>query len=328
LKIINAKRQLSQGVSQLKLSNQFWRFDIHVLKRVSFLNCSPRRFLNGPSTKWGLMPALLALASEPPLRFLVKAALKLGYKITPKVFQFASLFDAIPYTRYALGLLTAARYAREAGINGFSAVEFGVAKGNGLLALTRYAALVSQQTGLEIQVAGFDTGSGLPPPQGYRDVIWHYSAGEYAGDPDNLRKRLSGKAQYILGDVAATFPDWLHATNLPLGFVSVDVDFYSSTRAILDPLASIAAEKLLPITEFYFDDILCHGVPHCVGELAAVTEFNKLNPSRQFDKEDWIREWRPYGEKLWLQRLYALYCFDHPRMKTAHAHTRTSVYWP
>jgi hypothetical protein len=96
----------------------------------------------------------------------------------------------------------------------------------------------------------------------------------------------------------------------------------------LDPLANIAAEKLLPITEFYLDDILCHGVPHCVGELAAVAEFNKLNPSRQFDKEDWIREWRPYGEKLWLQRLYALYSFDHPRMKIAHAHTRTSVYWP
>ena len=274
------------------------------------------------------MPAVLALASEPPLRFCVKALLKLGYKFTPKVFQLASLFDAVPYTRYALGLLTAARYAQEAGIDGFSALELGVAKGNGLLALSRYAELVSRETGLEIQVAGFDTGSGLPAPLGRLDANWQYSAGEYASDPDTLRKKLSGKAQYILGDIASTFPHWLNAEKLPLGFVSVDVDYYSSTRAILTPLANVAAEKLLPITEFYFDDILCHGVPRCVGELAAVAEFNKLNRSRQFDREDWIREWRPYGEKLWLRRLYALYCFDHPRMKTAHARTGMSVYWP
>jgi hypothetical protein len=54
--------------------------------------------------------------------------------------------------------------------------------------------------------------------------------------------------------------------------------------------------------------------PGCTGEFAAVAEFNKSHTWRQFDRDDWLSEDRPFGERLWLKRMYSLCCFDHPAM--------------
>ena len=65
---------------------------------------------------------------------------------------------------YTWAMLHAAYLAKTLGMPRISAIEFGVAGGNGLLALENAAELVEQEMGIEVDVYGFDTGAGLPPP--------------------------------------------------------------------------------------------------------------------------------------------------------------------
>jgi hypothetical protein len=105
-------------------------------------------------------------------------------------------FDLEGRPPYAWGLLTAADAARHAGKGRITAIEFGVASGGGLIELCRLADLVTEETGVAIDIAGFDTGRGLPPPQGFRDHPEIWRGGDFSmGDPAALRARLPAGAQ-------------------------------------------------------------------------------------------------------------------------------------
>ena len=252
---------------------------------------------------------------EPPLRLVIKAAL--SNSIARRyAFEWAALFDAVRYPCYAVGLQTACKYAALAGAEGFAAIEFGVAGGNGLVELSRYAARLSEKTGLKIRVAGFDTGAGLPASGDRRDAPWLWNPGDFPCDIDRLRRVLPPQVELVVGRIEKTFPRWLEqGSALPVGFVSVDVDFYSGTAAICESLRAADVSQLLPFVSFYFDDLLRYLTPRDTGELAAILEFNKKSADRKFDRDDWLSEERPFGERLWLKRMYSLCCFDHPAMK-------------
>src|SRR5262245_29668740 len=93
-----------------------------------------------------------------PWRILILASLSrhLG------VFQYATKLKlhSIERPEYGHCLLQAAQLARRLGHSRISAIEFGVAGGNGLVALERHAAYVTRQTGVEVAIYGFDTGEG------------------------------------------------------------------------------------------------------------------------------------------------------------------------
>ena len=67
-----------------------------------------------------------------------------------------------PRPHYAYGVFSAAQLAKSLGLPGISVVEFGVAGGRGLRALEKISALVEQDTGVRINVVGFDSGTGMP----------------------------------------------------------------------------------------------------------------------------------------------------------------------
>jgi hypothetical protein len=215
-----------------------------------------------------------------------------------------------------VGLQTACKYAGLAGASGFTAIEFGVAGGNGLVELSKYAARMSESTGLKIRVVGFDTGSGLPPSADYRDAPWLWNPGDFPCDIDQLRRVLTPEIELVVGRIEQTLPRWLgEEVALPIGFVSVDVDFYSATAAICESLRVADVSRLLPFVSFYFDDLLRCLLPRGTGELAAILEFNKKSADRKLDRDDWLSEGRPFGERMWLKRMYSLCCLDHPTMK-------------
>lgn len=259
---------------------------------------------------------------EPPIRLLVK--IMLSNPIACRyAFRWAALFDAVRYPAYALGLQTACRYAQLAGARGFTAVEFGIAGGNGLRELAAYAGKISKRTGLEIHVVGFDTGMGLPPSSGYRDAPWLWRSGDFPCDMDLLRRSIPPTTELVIGLVEETLPRWLsQPSRLPIGFVSVDVDYFSGSEAILNALGNADASSLLPFVSFYFDDILRYLTPRSTGEYAAITEFNASHRWRKLDRDDWLTEMRPFGERLWLRRMYSLCCFDHAAM---HKQQRSDV---
>jgi hypothetical protein len=259
------------------------------------------------------MGALRSLFFEPPIRLLIKGML--SNSVARRIaFPWAALFDAVRYPAYALGLQTACRYAELAGVRGFTALEFGVAGGNGLRELSAYAHQLSKRRSIAIHVAGFDTGMGLPQSSDYRDVPWLWRRGDFPCDVERLRKAIPPTTELVLGRVEQTFPRWLTAAELPIGFVSIDVDYFSSSEAILKSLGSAEVSKLLPFMSFYFDDILQYLTPRSTGEFAAIADFNRSYTKRQLDRDDWLAEARPFGERLWLRRMYSLCCFDHPAM--------------
>ena len=105
---------------------------------------------------------LARLAEEPPFRLFVRAMVKRFAKTV----RTKSRWDAVSRPHYLMGVLTAADQAAREGVHAISVIEFGVAGGNGLVALDRYAAAVERETGVRVAVYGFDTGRGNSPVVG------------------------------------------------------------------------------------------------------------------------------------------------------------------
>src|SRR5580698_9362331 len=78
-------------------------------------------------------------------------------------YQFRYGIGAVNRPNYAYLIYHAARLAKLLGHKSVSVVEFGVAGGDGLLAMEYHAENIEKLTGVGIELYGFDTGAGLPP---------------------------------------------------------------------------------------------------------------------------------------------------------------------
>lgn len=213
---------------------------------------------------------------------------------------------------YTWSVLHAASIARRTGRPSVGVAEFGVAGGNGLVALERAAAAVESELGVGIDVYGFDTGEGLPPPRDYRDAPFIMDGGDFPMDLDLLRSRLS-RAELLLGDVSETIPAFLASDRTPLGFISFDLDYYSSTRDALAILRA-DADRLLPRALCYFDDT--HGYPwgDFNGARLAIEEYNGADEKRKLAQLHGLRFLLPGSEReeRWPEAMYLAHAFDHP----------------
>jgi hypothetical protein len=215
--------------------------------------------------------------------------------------------------QYLWPLLHAAHAAAALGLPRISALEFGVAGGNGLLALERAAAAATELSGTEVEIYGFDTGTGMPPPADPRDAPWLIEPCYFEMDEAALRARLNG-SRLILGDVAETVTDWSGSGHAPIGFIAFDLDYYSSTMQAFRALEG-DPERLLPRVPCYFDDLFGYGWTDFTGERAAIAEFNEAHDRRKIGKIHGLRYELPAGEQAeaWHEKLYLIHVFDHPR---------------
>jgi hypothetical protein len=168
-------------------------------------------------------------------------------------------WDLVTRPHYAYGLLEAADQARQAGLDSCTAVEFGVAGGEGLLNLCVLAERVNAATGVKVRIAGFDTGQGMPPPVDWRDHPEQFGAGDFPMDRERLSGRLPPNCRLILGPVDETVPEFLGGAltpSAPLSFVAFDLDYYSSTKRALVLPADPDPAKYLFLPILYFDDIV------------------------------------------------------------------------
>ena len=101
-----------------------------------------------------------------------------------------------------------------------------------------------------------------------------------------------------------------------MGFISIDVDYYSSTQKCFEIL-KIKSENFLSKVPIYFDDINKpeHNI-YC-GELLAIEEFNEQNIKRKICKMRQLRNWRLFKNALYLDQMYFLHIFDHSRRNTS-----------
>lgn len=221
-------------------------------------------------------------------------------------------WDLVVRQQHAFGLLTAADTAKECGLSALTAIEFGVANGAGLINICDIAKRVTKATGVGISVLGFDTGTGLPLPQDYRDHPEAYKGGDYVmRDTTALKRTLEEQgAKLILGDIRDTVAGALRSLP-PVGFVSIDVDYHSST---VDALRIFKAEptNYLPWVMMYLDDIDYYRHSRFCCELRAIEDFNEASTKRKIAKAEFIRQQRIFQRPRWIEKMYVAHIFDHP----------------
>lgn len=214
---------------------------------------------------------------------------------------------------YSWCVFHAAGVAANTGLSQITVLEIGVAGGNGLVALEQAAQAASSAFGVQVDVVGFDTGAGLPSPKDHRDAPFLMEEGDFPMNPDALRGRLQS-AELVLGELAGTVGPFLDSDPAPIGFISFDVDYYSSTRDALR-LLEASPQALQPRILCYFDDV--HGYPwgDHNGARLAIREFNESNEQRKIDQLHGLRHLLPRSEfeARWPEAIYLAHAFDHPR---------------
>jgi hypothetical protein len=249
-----------------------------------------------------LVGPLKRLAMEPPMRLFVRAAMKR----LPVGISTRALWDLSDRPAYLAGVHYAARRAVREGIEAISVIEFGVAGGDGLLALEREAGAVERALGVAIRVYGFDNGpAGLPPFIGdHRDHPDKWKPGDFPMDVPRLRSRLGPRTSLVLGDVAETVPGFFDDPDIPpVGFIAFDLDLYSATAQALRILA-LPGRRILDRVPLYFDDVE-HSISHrFAGELLAIDEFNRDGEDVKIDRWRGLGSDRPFPEAGWLRKMY------------------------
>jgi hypothetical protein len=222
-------------------------------------------------------------------------------------------YGLIDRPNYGHCMLHAAMLAHSLGLPRISVIEFGVAGGNGLVAMEHHAELVRKETGIECAIYGFDTGSGLPPPRDYRDIPYLYAVGDFQMDIPKLQARLKS-AKLILGDVAETVDYFVERINPPpIGFIAFDLDYYWSTAAALK-VFEVEQRYLLPRVACYFDDIVGDidwAYNEFTGMLLAIKEFNDAHQDIKIAPVNGLRFSGLRVPLGWHEKIYVAHMFAH-----------------
>ena len=209
-------------------------------------------------------------------------------------------------SHYALALLHGVLQAEHCGYNKITAIEFGVGEGGGFVALVNAAEYLRRACNIEIEVYGFDTCAGLPEIQGYKDHPEVWSAGQFVTpNPQHLINQLPEWAHLIIGNISETIPEFISnfpQTNSKIGFISVDVDLYSSTVPTLT-IFEMEPELYVPAVPIYFDDVnWLITYSQFAGEALAINEFNARNDLRKIEQK----------ENFKIENFHVCHIFDHP----------------
>lgn len=255
------------------------------------------------------------------LRFLLKPQSLIFWswkRIPVGSFQLRLKYDVFPRPHYAFCTYYAARSAQLLGIDRISLIEFGVAGGNGLVELESLADQVEREFQVQIEIYGFDTGKGLPPPEDYRDLPYVWREGFFEMDVETLRGRLR-RSELVLGDVKDTLPTFFDVHSpAPIGAVFMDLDYYSSTLAALEILR-VDPKWLLPRVWGYFDDVISAegGGIYCeqVGQLCAIRDYNRVDPNQHVAPIAGLPQTRR-RPATWNTQIYVHHTFDHPSYNT------------
>lgn len=238
------------------------------------------------------------LMMEPPFRYVARRLLRPFAKAS----AIRSRWDLSIRPAYLTGLMEAVRQAADEGVDAISAIEFGVAEGEGLLAMEQEAAALESESGVQIRVFGFDLGTGLPEFIGdHRDHPDYWRPGDFPADMAAIQERLTDRSTLVLGDVRETVSTFFETYNPPtLGFVAFDLDLYSSTAAALPVLQS---GRMLRHCPLYFDDVQNRTSHRFAGELLAIDEHNQRSEVK-IDRWRALEFGRAFPDATFLGQMY------------------------
>lgn len=258
------------------------------------------------------MGPFVRLFNEP---FVIRKLIRIGIReLGIGSYSFRYNIGAVKRPHYAYMVYQAAQLAARLGEPRVSILEFGVAGGAGLLALEYHAEQVEKIFPVKIEIYGFDTGEGLPPPEDYRDLPYHWKSSFFKMDVPELRKRLK-RSILVLGNVSETLSTFFSKYNPALvGAASQDLDYYSSTVTALKLFDDSA--HFLPRVICYFDDTIGGDVElynDFTGERLAIHEFNDSHRSAKLSPVYYLSV---MPGAAWHHQIWSLHYFDHPNYNT------------
>ena len=213
---------------------------------------------------------------------------------------------------YAYCLYHAVKLAKKLNYKSISAIEFGVAGGNGLYFLDLFADQLSKEFNIEIEIYGFDLGGGLPKPKDYKDLPYIFKEGLFPMDQNKLIKKLK-RSKIIIGNVEDSIKDFFKKNNpAPIAFISNDLDYYSSTASSFN-IFNEDSKFYLPRIFCYFDDVIGDEISmygEFSGELLAIKEFNEINKNKKIHlNKNLILS----SNNHWRYQVYYYHHFLHPK---------------
>jgi hypothetical protein len=221
--------------------------------------------------------------------------------------------EAVDRPNYGYCIFQAARLASSLKYPRISVIEFGCGGGNGLLNAEMHIKEVMKLFSVNIDLYGFDAGSGLPPPVDYRDMPHYFRAGMYEMNRGSLERQLK-RAKLVIGDIKDTCATFFEKYNpAPIGCMLHDLDYYSSTRDALT-LFDGQSSYFLPRVFMYFDDIIGDDTWLCnefTGERLAIEEFNQKHQSKKICKNYFVT--KKYPNSWWPDLIFIHHDFQHPR---------------
>ncbi len=207
------------------------------------------------------------------------------------------IYGAIGFKQYyalsysALDLVFDEHY-KKSGFIPFNYYEFGTGAGNSLrnyLKALKKLSPIWKKIGYNLsdfRVFLFDSFEGLPEYEDERDKNSAWTKGQFRGSIDEIKEvikksypEIFPNVKFIQGYFENTLNEELkkELKSYPPSFVNIDVDYYSSTKCVLEFLSTIFQEG----TICYFDDIFEYLGNSTKGELRAIYEFNKNSQTVQ-----------------------------------------------
>lgn len=237
---------------------------------------------------------------------------------TDKIYRYSPQFkldmQVVDRPNYAWCMMKAAELAQALGHSRVSAIEFGVAGGNGLKFMCDYAKDVKAVTGVEVECYGFDTGIGMPPPEGARDLPYWFQKSQYKMDIDALRAVVP-EATLVIGDIRDNIGNFLENHDpAPIGAIFNDTDYWSSTRESFRLYDKVSERpgNFLPRQFMYFDDVIgreyeMYGPYN--GQLLAIEEFNSAQDNVRIHRNQNLMG-QAHIHYRW--KIYYAHLFEHP----------------
>ncbi|MUM09131.1 hypothetical protein B5P44_30640 [Mycobacterium sp. CBMA 213] len=218
----------------------------------------------------------------------------------------------LPRPEYAYTAICASETAVRLGYNEVTWIEFGVAGGAGLLTLEAIKASVEKALPIRVRIVGFDMGSGLPAPVDYRDLPHAWKRGFYEMDVPLLKSRLTS-ADLVIGPIADTLPIFVAkgSSDAPIGMISFDLDYYSSTAEAFKIFES-SPDSILPRVFCNMDDVIGSGevFSDFTGARLAIREFNALGDSCKLSP---CYDFAQFAYERWQEKVMVYHDFRHPR---------------
>ena len=186
--------------------------------------------------------------------------------------------------------------------------EFGTGWGGTLTAFLKASIRFSNENNFdlnEIKIVLFDSFQGLPEITVKEDDHRAWGKGKFAYSRDYI-KALIVKHNFPIQNV--TFVEGFYEDSLtpqlltklaasPPSIITVDVDYYSSTKLVMDFIRPLLKSGAV----FYFDDIHSFSLHPQMGQLKAISEFNQLDQGNLnwLTADNYAGQCYIYTSKVW-----------------------------